>query len=347
VQLDATNHDDEVVKAWYTDAKLIKARYGAEALPTFLFFSPDGIIVHKATGFKDSRDFLTLVRHALDPARQYFTLLSDYKKGKKSAIIMPYMITTADEIADQKNYRIIAGDYIDNFLLRPGLAEVYTADNLALIGKFIQAVPNGSQERAFSFFYQNPAKIDQVTRAGYAEDVVNYIISKEIIVPRLWTTSNKSGQTKPDWAEINFALRRKFDRLRSERAMIEAKLQWYEFKKDTAMLIKYNVLKIDKYGLDTASFGKMAINNIVYNLIFNYNTDHSILEKAAGWMAAIVKVEPANASFWDTYANVLYKAGRKTEALDAEAHAQKLNPDDRGIAATYEKMKAGLPTWSN
>ena len=55
--------------------------------------------------------------------------------------------------------------------------------------------------------------------------------------------------------------------------------------------------------------------------------------------------EPA---FLDTYANILYKMGKKTEALAWEQKALNLSSGDEraGYQATLDKMRKGERTWN-
>jgi tetratricopeptide (TPR) repeat protein len=48
---------------------------------------------------------------------------------------------------------------------------------------------------------------------------------------------------------------------------------------------------------------------------------------------------------YDTYANLLYKIGRKNEAIDWEEKAVKLSNNDKTILDTLEKMKNNQKTW--
>src|SRR6476660_9276855 len=81
VQLDTSNEDSKEVKEWYAEAQKIKHLFGVSALPTFLFFSPKGLIVHKGVGALVDTDFFKLVKNALDPEKQYYTLLENYRSG--------------------------------------------------------------------------------------------------------------------------------------------------------------------------------------------------------------------------------------------------------------------------
>ena len=57
------------------------------------------------------------------------------------------------------------------------------------------------------------------------------------------------------------------------------------------------------------------------------------------------KTGPNYGTFIDTKANLLYKLGRKKEALELEAKASALTPDDKEVQEAYQKMKEGKPTW--
>jgi len=51
MQFDTSKTDNEEVKASYADAHQLMADYQVNAFPTFLFFSPEGQLVHKGLGF--------------------------------------------------------------------------------------------------------------------------------------------------------------------------------------------------------------------------------------------------------------------------------------------------------
>jgi thioredoxin-related protein len=82
VQMDKTNYDDEQTKKWYFDAKTIEKNYAVTALPTFLFFSPEGKPLHRSVGYRGPKQFISLVKDALDPKKQYYALLNNYRPGK-------------------------------------------------------------------------------------------------------------------------------------------------------------------------------------------------------------------------------------------------------------------------
>src|SRR6266511_1589214 len=51
VPMDTSKNDGTEIKQWYGDASLIKNKYQVTAYPTYLFFSPEGTIIHKGLGY--------------------------------------------------------------------------------------------------------------------------------------------------------------------------------------------------------------------------------------------------------------------------------------------------------
>lgn len=68
VQMDKTSTDDDAVKSWYADAAAIDKAYGVKAYPTFLYFSPEGKLMHMEEGSMGAAMFLDISARALKPA---------------------------------------------------------------------------------------------------------------------------------------------------------------------------------------------------------------------------------------------------------------------------------------
>ena len=75
--------------------------------------------------------------------------------------------------------------------------------------------------------------------------------------------------------------------------------------------------------------------------------DREILKRGQEWIELLLKGEPQNAAWIDTYANLLYKQGRTNEALIEESKAARLSPEQEDIKGNYAKMILGLPTWDS
>ncbi len=95
----------------------------------------------------------------------------------------------------------------------------------------------------------------------------------------------------------------------------------------------------------------MNFNNSAQKSFEQQLTDH-VLETAimankynldAGTLNWFGKGDPTQI---DTYANLLYKAGKNQEALEREQRAFELSEgQDKEITGHLERMKAGEPTW--
>ncbi len=64
VQMDTSKNDDSFVMSWYRESNEIKRTYDVKVFPSFLFFTPEGKIVHRDIGFKDAADFLEVITNA-------------------------------------------------------------------------------------------------------------------------------------------------------------------------------------------------------------------------------------------------------------------------------------------
>ena len=58
LQMDKTKADNERVKQWYATAQMIEKQCHILSYPTYLFFSPEGVLVHKERGYKAAKSFL-------------------------------------------------------------------------------------------------------------------------------------------------------------------------------------------------------------------------------------------------------------------------------------------------
>jgi hypothetical protein len=341
-QIDTTQSDPEQVRNWYGDAHTISEQYKVKSFPTFLFFSPEGKIVHRFTEALRDTDFIKLAKNALNPETQFYTLLERYQHGERNCLKMPYLANTARSIDENDLANRIAREYIDYLNIRED-RELYSRKNLEFTVGFIRLW--STNDKVFSLFYGHGDSVDRIMGSkGLAGNVTRYVITNNEINPRLWP-GGKAIEGKPDWEKLASTIERKYNKEDAEKIILDARLRWYKEKMDWRDLTRYTVLKIEKYGLDTAGLAKYLTNNILYDVVFKHSENPEEIKKAIGWMEIIVNSTQDNANLLDTYANLLYKAGRMRDALVWEEKAVKLDPDRSDIRTTLEKMKKRQPTW--
>jgi hypothetical protein len=189
---------------------------------------------------------------------------------------------------------------------------------------------------------------------GFARTVVERVITKEEIVPKLGQ-ARQNGVT-PNWKAIQRGVEKKYSVGEAELAVMDAKIAWYKAKKDWARVVKYNIEKVERFGADTSGLGAVYLNDMVFNVIFQHSHSRPALEKGLQWMKLVLKKYPDVPQVADTYANLLYKLGRvrdairweeRSDTLERESAAKYKRTPMTSFAVTVAKMKRGEKTWED
>lgn len=361
VQLDTTRNDDDPVQQWYEDAYSIQQQFKISVLPTFLFLSPEGKILHKGVGKKNVEEFLDIACDATDPAKQYYTLINNYRQGIRNYEGMGFLSIKAKELGDVNLADSIAVDFKDNYLNKkegPGLC---TRENIEFIRQFYRLLT--SQDSLFSLFYHHADFADRIVASeGLSERLVRYVVGKEID-SMLWL-AGRPIKKDPDWAGIESTIRRRYDNELSARLVLDAGISFYKKIGDWNSYAKLREKKIRLYppkpggGLTGDAWG---LNGDAWD-VFLHGSNTDVLNQALHWIDISIVLndldEPdLNLQVFDTKANLLYKLGRVNEAIVWEEKAIRLgisrankNGRDKGIFfdeynETLNKMRNGQPTW--
>lgn len=373
VQMDTNKNDNDMVKSSYADAHAILLEYKINAFPTFLFFSPDGKLVHRYEGGKDSGQFIELADDALNPKKQYYRLLADYQKGKKDTSVMKQLARSARQFDGQELAEQIALDYInclnnnsqlitaniqflrefnqnlkvkqivDNYINNLSKKKLYNKGNLELMRDFMK----NSKDKGFSIFYNHAAKINKIMGGNkYAKSYVVYIITKEEIDPIL-VPAIRLNSAMPDWDIITKSITKKYNKNYACRAVVGAKIRWYGYKQDWQEYTKNLIAGIVKAeDMDNCYY----INGIAWE-VFQHSNDKGELRTCIQWMKHVVKLEPLSGYYLDTYANLLYKAGSISDAIHLEEKVLEIATESKDeflmkwCPKVLLKMKEGQPTW--
>jgi thioredoxin-related protein len=356
VQMDQTPKDEPTVKSWYKDAEKLGNDYKIEAYPTFLFFSPDGHLVDKQTSFRQPNEFLSMAKKAgnltgnyKDPYAEYYALVALYKKGRKNFKKMPYMIKTARDLGDPM-YSKIVREYLDYLEQRPK-EQLYIKDNLDFLGTIMTTT-----NRFFRLFQENSEKIDQVMgNPWFTKGILFRLVHNEEVLPYLKTVALMNFS--PQWQDLQEQVAKKFPPSYAEWAIDDAKVTWFQYRDDEAYIDAY-LTQVEKYGTDTTVSGQDLDLNNHFWIVFEKSNDVSQLNRAIQLMEGVIRRNHATrpmAIAWDTYANLLYKVGRTKEAIEWEEKAMEQVKAGEFYSPsaieeyndTVNKMKIGIPTWSN
>jgi len=341
VQIDTTKDDDYNIRSWYPDAKVLMEKYKISGVPSYLFFSPEGEIVHRETGAKSVKELLQIANDALCINRQYYYFLSNYRNGIKYYPLLPYVARIARSISEKAFSDSLARDYIENYLNQKNEDSWINRDDLEFLGSFVNVLK--SSDNVFHFFLQHNWKIDSIVGdKQYSNRILKYVITKEEITPRLklLATSDKN------WKKLERIIEKKYGKQLAESSILESKLKWYSDKKDWPNIIKFNIEKVDKYGIENTSLGRAVLNNMIYEVIFKHSSEKKSLNWAIQRMKIILKADSTDGINMDTYANLLYKSGKINLGLRWEKRAVQLDPLNEDLQTNLKKMQNRAPTWN-
>lgn len=363
VQIDRTQKDNEQVQRRYQDAKIIAKEYRIEAFPTFVFLSPAGVVVHKENGYKDVPEFIGMAQDAIrpgkvydDPYAEYDRLVLDYKQGIYHYDRMVYMIKAALKFDTAIARQLIKTN--TEYLANLPADKRYTKDNI----EFWRLFRFKSNSRTFKFFYRDGNKIDQVmNQKGYSAAVVDETIFNEMVLPFMeQQNKNKSiamsgmyvggKMLKRDYSEANWKvlsrmIKQQFNRKWAKRNVVAAKVEWYKRHNNDPAVVKNSLIQLKKYPPLPSQKADM-VNEVGWKA-FLHIENRKMLNKIIFYTQQEAIKTTWNDLILDTHANLLYKVGRKEEAVSWEqkaiSWANKLRVEEYKKAK--EQMKRGEPTY--
>jgi thioredoxin-related protein len=380
VQMDRTKTDNEEVKSWYSDANVISRDYHVEGFPTFIFLTPQGTLVNKDLGFKNINAFMDVANTALIPGRRfedpyasYDDLISEYKNGKRDYDSYPFMITMSGKKRQLDLQKQLLKELTD-YLITVEKEKRYTKERIEMWDQFTF----GSNSQTFQWIFKDAKQIDALVsyeckqgnlkrlkfnKKGWAETMVDRTIQLEIVGP-FFAEQNKNSKismsgmylrgkglqfdsSEADWTELKKRIEKKYSSDDYAKRNIRiAKVEWYTRHRNYAASAKWALIHLNKDFL-LEHDNPYIINNFAWDA-FDYSNDKKVIKGYIKWMNRIVTTRVKdNASVLDTYANLLYKIGQKTQAIAFEEKAMNLSGGTQSkFAKRVEMMKREEPTWT-
>lgn len=328
VQFDKTINDSQETKKWYADADDFKAEFAISKFPTFLIFSTDGEMLQKIVGSSDVDEFIKSVTEALNPETQYASLFKKYTAGNRTPEFLKE-ITHAAAVGDDV-------DLIDKFASEylATQSNLYTKDNL----EFIETYTASSRSKGFDILLKSPDKADAIMGEGKSRQIICDIITKEQILP----LQSKKGLV--DFAALKDDLKAKYPNLDFSKNVDQAEINYHELHQDWikfyTAIIRFQVIYSKEITAD-------ELNDFSWG-IFEGCTNPTYVAKAINWSyKSVVMTQGKNATFLDTYANLLYKNGQVKKAMIIERKACSLvtSREKSEYLSRLSKMKQGKKTW--
>jgi len=359
VQMDQTKKDDEQIKKWYDDALAISKQYDIRSFPSFLFLNPQGIATDLQIGFQNASELIRIAQSSIAPGRVYTTrpeafknFVTEYHKGNINYKELPSMILLASRF-DTALKRELMGPYKE-YLAKLDPKERYIEENVV----FWSSLNLSSKSQFFQYFLKDANEIDKVMgRKGYSLDVIDKTIQLELVVPffyeqtknpnlpmsGMYLTGLKPDSSEADWKKLERMIRQKFDKSTTKRNVLAARIEWYLRHANEAAYLKYLLVHLEKYPSNNA-YKYRPINSAAWTAFLSV-TNKEELNEHIKRMGKLLELYPNVEYYVDTYANLLYKVGRKQEAIEWEEKAVKLNVSGfKGYSLAVEQMRKGEPS---
>lgn len=326
-------------------------RYRVQSLPTLLFFTEQGQLVHKSVGELDKETFLAVCKDALNPAKQVFTRVRHFNV---------LMINPDSVSAFEQQLRDINEDKLADSLIKGPMTAYFNTlpDQQLLTHPYIGFLTGhfllmSKSNRLFKFYQKNGPRIDSLfNRPLLTSHVIGDVIYKKDLEKSL---SRSTRTTKaPNWRNFEKTLSQKYSPYYANFVLLDAKLKWYQQQQNWDSVIKYQIAVVERNGIDSSIMGQVYINNTVWNVLFKHATRNEDLDQGIQWMEKVLQLNPEITFFIDTYSNLLYKRGNHESAitwqnkaiqLDQKQAALEKRQINEKLSKTLTKMENGHPTW--
>ncbi|KAH0548520.1 hypothetical protein GP486_007936 [Trichoglossum hirsutum] len=182
--------------------------------------------------------------------------------------------------------------------------------------------------------------------------MIEEIVYQEKIAPVVETAERAARA--PDWDFISRTITEEVDSIYARRVIPKGKIKWYEFSKEWekySTAIIENVMECNLLAIVANKHTGEMLNSFAYE-IFLHSNDSLKLVTANSWITATLSSMTGSspsrrAAYEDTQAELLYKMGRKDEAITIETIALELADVAflrKEIKEVLDKMESGKPT---
>ncbi len=289
--------------------------------PTYLFFNSQGKLVHRISGGMGVKEFIALGNAAMDSTQQFYTYKKKYDSGT----------ATSDETATYITMRSrtcfpIKEEMIKYFSSQKE-SDLTGKSNWNILQEHLGEL--GTESREFKYVMDHTdiykqlygsVDVDAVIANAYGSAINNAV------------RSNNMEEYKKLKENI---LSKKFSF--GEELILKADVVLFSKSGDWVSYANSASLYVERYAMENSNI----LNSIAWTFYENV-TDKLMLEKAASWAKHSIELTPGYFNY-DTYAAVLYKLGKKTDALSAVEKAielaKKEGQDYKTTEALMEKIK--------
>jgi len=295
--------------------------YSVGCYPSFLFIDGSGALVHRSAGLLFHEAFISLGKTALNPEQTYSAKQKKYDAGNREpSFITEYIQLTGNACLPVNQLAI-------SYLSEISKDALLLEENWEIFQQFV------------TDFHSEPFLYVLNNREKFAEKFTEKKVNSKIFASYLDQAQDFIYGSKPDERAFK-ALRKEAKSLvfpRAEELILEMDLTFFESKNNWNQFYETSKKLIGKYKYDNSEY----LNSISYMLYENSNNKLHLAE-AEKWAKLSVEIQK-NTSNLDTYACILYKNGKKQEAIEIQKmaieHAVANGEDASELEKKLQKLK--------
>lgn len=304
-------------------------KYHVNSYPNLLFVNAEGELIIRKNGAMETDELLQFGQKALDADKEAIAMTSAYNSGNRTPEFILMYLTFLKE-RDLPTEEIALW-----YLAMIGQAHWTAPENLQFIKQYIQSPYN----RVIEFLSKKKEVESEVVKGRYAVYYTLFDVYKDYI-----NATIKKGRNDREMDQLISNIELNFYPSEANYLTFLAKKEFFKRAKDWENYTKVCIEYVNNHLLNK----DLLLNNWAYEFYKNKNiTDEDALHEALKWIKIALKNKKGNPNYYaflDTHASLLYKLGRKKEALkvahDAVKAAKKVRADPKSTLTLIENIKA-------
>lgn len=297
-------------------------KYDVKAFPTLLYFSPDGELLHRVAGYKNSDEFLEVGITALNPKLRLGTMTKKYLQGERSPDFLRKYAYACKAALDYK-YRDVAEVYLNT------QKEWSSPENIQFIFDFTE----NTRSRYFNYMIENRTLFEKQLGSGAVFNKVQSIIQTRLDL--------MLNQKKENVAELK-GIEELFQKVYKEDAVVKYaafRMTYYRTRGDRGGFAEAAVDYVENMQGITAD----ELNSTA-RIFAEVIEDEKMLENAVSWSKRAIEIEARYTNYY-TLAALYYKLGENRKAKKAAKKAIKVatknNEDAQVVKDLLNQIKSG------
>jgi hypothetical protein len=290
----------------------IAKKYQVQCYPNLLFIDGNGNLVHRTAGGLSANDFITLGEETKVPEKLFSYYTNNYPSNKTNTEFLLKYIAVREGTCLESNE--IVKDY---FSMQKDI-DLVNKSNWEMIRNHI----NDADSREFKYLVANKKKYEELYSSDEVGEKIDQVNHNQLLtIIRTQPYDEKKYRDAKKKIEV-------MNMPNTKRIFFESDLSLAQVNQDWNTYKKLAVAHVDQYYLNNGD----ALNNIAWNF-YEKVEDKAGLAKAESWAKKACELDGNYASL-DTYAAILYKEGKKSEALETankaidKAKKENYNPSD-------------------